>query len=61
MPLVLSTTLNVASACIDAGFVVIAVHIKYEPVKNTSTPIVFVFIVIKSTMLVGYCRNLYVR
>lgn len=73
-PLRLSATLDGATAYKDADFVVIAAPTNYDPVKNyfdthhIEDVIDLVLrvnpdavMVIKSTIPVGYCRNLYVK
>lgn len=73
-PLDLTATLDGASAYREADFVVIAAPTNYEPVKNffdthcIEEVIELVLgvnpdavLVIKSTIPVGYCRNLYVK
>lgn len=73
-PLRLSATLDGAAAYKDADFVVIAAPTNYDPVKNyfdthhIEDVIDLVLrvnpdavMVIKSTIPVGYCRNLYVK
>ena len=73
-PLDLTATLDGASAYRDADFVVIAAPTNYDPVKNffdthcIEDVIDLVLsvnpdavLVIKSTIPVGYCRNLYVK
>ena len=73
-PLDLTATLDGASAYKDADFVVIAAPTNYDPVKNyfdthcIENVIDLVLsvnpdavLVIKSTIPVGYCRNLYVK
>lgn len=74
MHLNLTATLDSASAYFDADFVVIATPTNYDPVKNyfdthhIEDVIDLVLsinpnavMVIKSTIPVGYCRNLYVK
>lgn len=73
-PLDLTATLDGAAAYSDADFVVIAAPTNYDPVKNyfdthciedvidlvlSVNP--HAVMVIKSTIPVGYCRNLYVK
>jgi len=73
-PLDLTATLDGAKAYADADFVVIATPTNYDPIKNyfdthhIEDVINLVLsvnpdtvMVIKSTIPVGYCRNLYVR
>lgn len=73
-PLHLSATLNGSAAYKDADFVVIAAPTNYDPVKNyfdthhIEDVIDLVLgvnpdavMIIKSTIPVGYCRNLYVK
>jgi len=70
----LSATLDGASAYKEADYVVIAAHTNYDPIKNFfDTHCIedvinlvlcvnpYAVIVIKSTISVGYCRNLYVK
>lgn len=73
-PLNLTATLDGAKAYQDADFVVIAAPTNYDPVKNyfdthhieDVVDLVLsvnpnAIMVIKSTIPVGYCRNLYVK
>lgn len=73
-PLNLKATLDGASAYADADFVVIAAPTNYDPVKNyfdthSIEDVIDLVLsvnpdtvmVIKSTIPVGYCRNLYVK